>query len=509
MNYSYLNYLKTAWFGITFVLCLLILIYTFSGIPIFFILSLFSFKIFFLLSFYLANKSKINYGEPILFLALLDAVFFGIAYFILYFFFPHAVGMSKPYYQPENIIYSTSINTLGWSCFVIGYFIQMSYKARHPLFINKNIFKRLRRSLAVGVDYPLSNIKKIEFILVCWMGITFLLNFVLFLSRGSLRGSQNLPTNIAFLLSMVGYTDILFVSFLTVFVAKTTFLLKHKTKILYLVIVVAVLTLEKSLINTAKEEIFIPIVIAVLTWFLRTRQIPRLTLITGLLFYLVFAPINAYLRNNFQSVSGQPIQLQDYVASGSSLINSVATNGEFLTNTLAATIGRFELLGISSALINDVDKGFILNTNGASFLTFFYAFIPRILFPSKPINTELYNPNYLGRITGVIASNDFDTSIAFGASAELYLNFKIPAVLLGMFALGYIFKSFYELIVQTSEPSDLAIITLSFPLYSFLKSYTSSFSAIAGIIPSTIFSLILISLLSYLIPTYKRSHNQK
>jgi hypothetical protein len=509
MNYSYLNHLKTAWIGLAFLLCLLILIYTFSEIPIFFILSLFIFKIFFLLSLYLANKSKTSYGEPIFLLALLDAVFFGITYFILYFFFPHAAGMSKSYYQPENIIYSTSINTLGWSCFVLGYFIRMSYKTRYPLFINKNIFKRLRRSLAVGVDYPLSNIKKIYFMVVCWLGISFLLNFVLFLSRGTLRGSQNLPTNIAFLLSLLGYSDILFVSFLTVFTAKTTFFLKHRIKILYLVIVVAVLTLGKSLINTSKEEIIIPIVIAILTWFLSTRQIPRLILITGLLFYLVFAPINAYLRNDFQSVSVQPIQFQNYVDIASNLINSLATNGEFLTNTLAATIGRLDLLGISSTLINGVDKGFISNTNGASFLTFVYAFIPRIIFPSKPINTELYNPNYLGRITGVIASNDFDTSIAFGASAELYLNLKIPGVILGMFALGYMFKSFYELIVQTSEPSDLAIITLSFPLYSFLRSYTSSFSAIAGIIPSTIFSLILISLFSYLIPTYKTSENQE
>jgi hypothetical protein len=451
----------------------------------------------------LASKSKTNYGEPIFFLALLDAVLFGIAYFILYFFFPNAVGMSKPYYQPENIIYSTSINTLGWSCFVLGYFIRMSYKTRYPLFINKNIFKRMKRSLAVGVDYPLSNIKKIEFILLSWLGISFLLNFVLFLSRASLRGSQNLPTNIAFLLSLLGYSDILFVSFLTVFTAKVKILLKHRIKILYLVIAVAALTLEKSLISTAKEEIFIPIVIAVLTWFLRTRQIPRLTLITGLLFYLVFAPINAYLRNNGQIVSEQKIQIQDYIDIGANLLDVVAKNGDFLTNTLAATISRFDLLGISSTLINSVDTGLILTTNGASFLTFIYAFIPRIIFPSKPINTELYNPNYLARITGVIAPNDFDTSIAFGASAELYLNLKIPAVILGMFALGYIFKSFYELIFQTSEPSDLAIITLSFPLYSILRSYTSSFSAIAGIIPNAMFSLVLISLLSYLIPTYK------
>lgn len=488
-----------------FLLSSLIILQTYSSSSIHLLFFIFFLKITFVVCLCSFKKLPVDPREPIFILLIIDAIFFGSIYFVLYLFFGETKIMMLPRYNPDKLIFSFCINTIGWLSFVIGYFLRMSYKNKSPLFINKKLLIRIRRSLPLSQENYIASYRKIEIVILVWLSFSLFINSILFIAKNALRGSGNLPESNAFLLSLLGNLDILLVSLTTLVAAKinNNNPKLHLRSILLLITIISIITGAKLLTSTSKEEVIIPIVISIFTWFLRTKKFPKATLIVFAIIYIIFAPVNALLRNDAQVLIKGNIEFSDYVRVGASLLELIAKNENFLSNLFAETIARLDLVGISSTLIDAVDREIIPTTEGTSFLPFIYIFLPRILFPFKPKNSELYNPNYLGRITDVITSDNLTTSIAFGPYAELYLNFKIPAVILGMLLLGYLFRSFYELVVQKTEFSDLSITALSFPLYSFFRSYTSSFSALAGIIPSAIVSLLSVIIISFLIPTYK------
>jgi hypothetical protein len=475
-----------------------------SSLIVFFILKLI------LLAFScLVFNLKIDVREPIFILALIDAIFFGGAYFVLYFFFQDTKVFDRLYFQPSYVFHSFIINTIGWVIFVIGYLSRSTYRSSFPLFINKKILRRfVNRSLIVGGSFPLSNYYKAERFVALYLSTGLILNVGIFLSRGSLRGSGSLPTSFAFLLSLVDNSNIFLIALSAVITARMNLSKnsRHIRSILLTSIVIFVITSTRLLTSTSKEDAIIPVIIFLLTWFLMTKKLLVKTLAIALGIYLVFAPINSYLRYDPIVSAKQTIELSDYIRIGSDLFQGKSNETRPLVEDYAQLFARLDLVSMSSTLIEQVDRGAISTTDGASFMIFFNSLLPRLVFPNKPISTDLYDPNYLGRKTRVISPNDFATSIAYGAVAELYLNFKMPAVILGMFSLGYLFRSFYDLIVQGEDLSDFSIILLSFPLYGFFRSYTSSFSALAGIIPTTIFATLLIALLTAFLPT---SSNQR
>lgn len=81
--------------------------------------------------------------------------------------------------------------------------------------------------------------------------------------------------------------------------------------------------------------------------------------------------------------------------------------------------------------------------------------IPRVLWPSKPQQMPL---NEFGKKIGMIAENNYSTSIRPTQIGDLYYNFGLPAVCFGMFMLGIIFAgTFNTLGKSTHDPIKLAI----------------------------------------------------
>src|SRR5437879_2171848 len=86
-------------------------------------------------------------------------------------------------------------------------------------------------------------------------------------------------------------------------------------------------------------------------------------------------------------------------------------------------------------IVGDVrDHGF---KYGETMQNLTYAFIPRILWPEKPIVTRgLWFTAYLGS-SG--SEEESTTSTGIYSAAELYWNFGFPGVILGMAVMGYMF----------------------------------------------------------------------
>ncbi len=100
------------------------------------------------------------------------------------------------------------------------------------------------------------------------------------------------------------------------------------------------------------------------------------------------------------------------------------------------TLLRRQFEPASMAVIaEEVDlKGFI---NGETFYQIRYFFIPRLLWPDKPMMVRgAWFTSYLGSSA---RETDSTVSIAMEAAGELYWNFGYPGVTIGMFVLGAMF----------------------------------------------------------------------
>lgn len=501
-NSSFNKKVYFCFFFFSALLTLLVVSYIASNELVFIFIALFIFKYIFIFLLFLIRNKKVDVREPIFILAIIDAVFFGFAFFVMHLFFPKAGVFVRDFSQLENFVFSTIVNTVGWISFSSGYALCSSHKNLILVLTGKRFLSRLRCSLAIGEGYPKKNYRKTEQIVVAALILSILLNLALFVAKGgSLRDYGSLPPSLAQPVYVVEQSLSLVVALATVVAAKMSNQgrTNHgRSKLLLLIVLLSFVSMKLA-ISIAKEDIGTPIVIAVYSWFLATKQFPLKLFLSLTGFYLVFAPLNAAVRNNVEVLERGKIQLVDYLDAGYSLFFS-ESGRESLESAYGVTIERLELAGISGSLIDRVRDGVIPTTDGASFLGFFNAFIPRFIFPLKPEVADLYHPNYLARQIGALPSTDTGTSIAFGIPAELYLNFKLPAVIFGMLFLGYLLKVTYDLFAQNQILSDLSIVTLSLPLFRFYFAYTNALFGLTTFVPIVIFTILLMSIFARFLP---------
>lgn len=132
--------------------------------------------------------------------------------------------------------------------------------------------------------------------------------------------------------------------------------------------------------------------------------------------------------------------------------------GEYLLAGLTATSSRFDGLGITAIIVRDTPK-LVPYQGGWSIGHIFIAYIPRVLWPGKPMLTcgQWVTDNYGGgQIAGVRSST--------GPSwvGELFFNFGIAGVIGGMLLLGLLFRMFHETVFRSDAPIPLRWVGVIF-----------------------------------------------
>ncbi len=135
-----------------------------------------------------------------------------------------------------------------------------------------------------------------------------------------------------------------------------------------------------------------------------------------------------------------PISHQEYV--------SVIKSDGILKFIVESVVSRLGQSAVVAAVFEKTDK-FL---NGKNLLGFFISLgPPRFIWNDKPIINGYGNE--FARAYGLIASDDYKTSVGPTIVGDWYMNFGFPGIIFGMLFMGILFRLIYEYLIKRAEIS--------------------------------------------------------
>jgi hypothetical protein len=136
--------------------------------------------------------------------------------------------------------------------------------------------------------------------------------------------------------------------------------------------------------------------------------------------------------------------------------------------------------------------------NGETYKDFFWSFVPRVLVPSKPKKTlgQDYGHRYL-----ILDKRDHITSINLEQTVEMYANFGLLGVIVGMFVMGLLYRAIYETLGSPIGDGGTLVAAC---LFRLLLNIESDFSLVFG---GVVQQAVLLHIVLYLLaraPKWKR-----
>lgn len=221
-------------------------------------------------------------------------------------------------------------------------------------------------------------------------------------------------------------------------------------------------------------QVVLPFVVLNVAYFVSCRKI-SFVMMGAAFFSLYFAyqivePLRAYIGKN-QIAGAMSVEMAI-----ETLQNSRSMKDEVYLNSLpwgTQVVSRFDLTGMTAVGLSlDSMQSSVIevreNMAKALYLAVPYAWIPRFLWPNKPINSTgvWFNQVALGQV------NDVSTAVAMGPVAWFYILGGVGAVIIGFFLIGafqaFMFDGFARsgvggiiiflstLMVISTIPSDIA-----------------------------------------------------
>ncbi len=121
---------------------------------------------------------------------------------------------------------------------------------------------------------------------------------------------------------------------------------------------------------------------------------------------------------------------------------------------------------------------------------------PRFLWANKPVTSDVMNGNVFGRSYGVINKEDFQTTAAPTFVGDLYMNFGLAGIILGMFFFGVLFRFIFDYLIKYNGNLLAGVIIYSIIWLQFMKGFENWIAPVcAGIVKMFIMMVILYFLL--------------
>ena len=383
---------------------------------------------------------RMDIFEPVLFIsALFLVIFFLRPIQILY--DPDASTNFMPD-DPKLFQEVVLLGTLGLFCFYAGYGSRMGAVVSRKL----PVFRRRwqdDRTMRVTVIYTLVGIAGYS------IGAARSGGFGLFLS--TLRGRKLLGEtgswSIASLLLLVGVAMV---------IVGTQYFATRRHKGWFAISVVLALT--SGLLLGSRSQVLVPLLtLLVILYYVRRPKLgrvsPRVMIVIGVCVAigLVFA-------------LGQ-VTTRMHLARGGDF-SDLSAVGLFVENIGRRLMDEFQQFDWFVITLDLTSSSELPIQRGKTFLEFFTRFVPRAIWPAKPQPISF-------RITTMVggASAGHPSTIL----GELYLNFKVPGVIVGMAVFGVLLRAMYAYL-QSNRENAAAILLYAYTFASLHRFFTRTFA---------------------------------
>lgn len=251
-----------------------------------------------------------------------------------------------------------------------------------------------------------------------------------------------------------------------------------------------------------------------LVYFAVKRSIPWLGIILILILFFIFQGIKADVREKIWvwGVSAKEHKLKDAAVTVSSakdfiteaetgapsdiwtyeFLANFRTNNLFLLKYLKASytiLGRINGLKILSVVVTMTPEE-IPFWRGKTLYSLFFTPIPRIIWPGKPKGGSAWF-NGFGREYCLIAESDYTTSVRISRLTDLYGNFGMPGVIIGMFLIGAFYRVIQEMFMD--KKSGYGALLVGIYIFWRCLDIETNVSGLFGGLFYTIIFLILIN----------------
>lgn len=206
---------------------------------------------------------------------------------------------------------------------------------------------------------------------------------------------------------------------------------------LLLLAIILPLEIGDRLVSGALAQLMLFSVCCALVYVYVRKRLPVAFMLSAGLVFVVLNPVKGQYRA--MAWSGQ---MTDATAMEKAEMFLVCAYDHYTSpkpssgTTAENLIIRLDHFGTTAAIVDSTPSS-IPYAGGATYLPLLYSWIPRLLWPGKPVATLA---NDWGRRYGFLASTDFDTSYNLPWLAEFYMNFGPLGVLMGMGMIGVVFR---------------------------------------------------------------------
>jgi hypothetical protein len=240
------------------------------------------------------------------------------------------------------------------------------------------------------------------------------------------------------------------------------------------------------------------IVLLLMLYLGAKRAVPWRTVVAAIAIVLILVPVLA-LKHTYRATYGfgedlRVSSFEDALQGGAlfvGIVGETVSQQGFQTYRTSAevVINRLDLIQVFAYILERTPETTPF-LKGESYSDAAWKFVPRFLFPDKP------DPNW-GQIFGhrydFISPTDFVTSVNMPQMIEMYVNFGIPGLLVGMFLLGQLYRFLSYLLNHTGAGEWITISGAV--IFANLTNIESNFLLLFGAVVQWIVLLYLLGFL--------------
>jgi hypothetical protein len=241
------------------------------------------------------------------------------------------------------------------------------------------------------------------------------------------------------------------------------------------------------------------VVLLFMLYLAAKRAVPWRMVVSAIAIVLILAPVMS-LKHTYRATYGfgedlRVSSFQDALQGGAlftGIVGETVSQQPFQTYRTSAdvVINRLDLIQVFAYVLERTPETTPF-LKGESYSDAAWKFVPRLLFPDKP------DPNW-GQIFGhryhFISPVDFETSVNMPQMIEMYVNFGIPGLLVGMFLLAQLYR-FLSYLLNHKGAGEWITISGAV-IFSNLANIESNFLLIFG---GVVQWIVLLYLLGFLV----------